>query len=67
MERNAKTSGERLGIAKEVLAGPGVTVMEAWSNELFLRKHTSSRESQKVTNSPKDVHGVNPELHGTGL
>jgi hypothetical protein len=44
LERNANAIAERLLIANEVLAGPGVNTMEAQANELFLRRHDAKRK-----------------------
>jgi hypothetical protein len=39
LKRNARTTEEKLCIAKEVLNGPGVTTLEAQYNELYVRRH----------------------------
>lgn len=39
LKRNARTTEDKLRIAKEVLNGPGVTTLEAQYNELYLRRH----------------------------
>ena len=44
LKRSAKTSEEKLLIAKEVLKGPGVNTMEAQYNELYLRRHEHQKQ-----------------------
>lgn len=65
LERNATTTAERLVIANEVLAGPGVNTMEAQANELFLRKHAASQKAKKAASRPPNAPTVNPEFHGS--
>ena len=58
LKRNAKTTAEKIGVAKEVLASPGVTTMEAQYNELFVKRHSGptepveSKEETVVTMEP---------------
>jgi hypothetical protein len=56
LKRNAQTTEEKLGIAREVLNGPGVNTMEAQYNELFVRQH----EGQKRVVPPPSVVGEPP-------
>ncbi|HQU47313.1 MAG TPA: hypothetical protein PK867_31210 [Pirellulales bacterium] len=44
LKRNATTTAEKLGIAKEVLASLGVTTMAAQYNELYIKRHASPTE-----------------------
>jgi hypothetical protein len=39
LKRNARTTEEKLRIAREVLNGPGVTTLEAQYNELYIQRH----------------------------
>ena len=66
LERNVKTVAEKLALAREVLAGPGVSLAESQHNVDFIRKYSVA--APKATSlPPKDAPAVNPELHGTGL
>jgi hypothetical protein len=44
LERNAQTIEEKMGIAQEVLNGPGVSTLEAQDNELYIRRHAEQRQ-----------------------
>lgn len=68
LKRNAKTTAERLGIAKEVLAGSGVTTMEAQYNELFVRRHFPTEPVGEVPDEPAPAEPKpkeSPRLAGT--
>lgn len=41
LERNARTTAEKLGIAQEVVNGPGINTLEAQYNDLYLEEHQS--------------------------
>lgn len=59
LERNVTSVAEKLGLAREVLAGPGVGLAESQHNTDFIRKHLDA--TQKATSRPKDIPAVNPE------
>jgi hypothetical protein len=68
LKRNAKTTAEKLDIAREVLASRGVTTMEAQYNELFVRRHFSTEPEGEVPDEPAPAEPKpkdNPRLAGT--
>ncbi len=40
-ERKAATAAAKVGIAQEVLDGPGVNSLESWGNAIYLKEHCS--------------------------
>ncbi len=65
LERNVKTTAEKLRLAREVLDGPGVSLAESQHNVEYIRKH-SGAVARKAANQPaKSTPARNPELHNT--
>src|ERR1700728_4634587 len=56
LERNSKTTEEKLDVAREVLNGPGVNTLEAQDNELYIRRN----EKQKREVKPLRAVGETP-------
>ncbi len=54
LKRNAQTIQEKIGIATEVLNGPGVNTMEAQYNELYIREQQKPKPAA-VVSSPMVV------------
>ncbi len=59
LKQHAKTSEEKLRIAREVLDGPGVNTMAAQANEAYLRRHQESRHRAS------ESEGVQPTVQQT--
>lgn len=55
LKRDARTTEEKLRIAKEVLSGPGVNTMEAQYNELYLRRRHQEQEQGPVIVPPLTI------------
>lgn len=65
LERNVKSTTEKIRLAREVLNGPGVSLAESQHNADFIRRHSvAARKS--ASPAPESTPAVNPELHGTG-
>jgi hypothetical protein len=60
LERNAKSSEEKLCIANEVWDGPSVNTMAAQANELYLRRHASEPRADS-TEGAKQQRGEHPK------
>ena len=58
LKRHAKTTEEKLTIAREVLSGPGVNTLEAQYNELYIRQHAAP---ERVIPLPKVSDAPSPE------
>ena len=59
LKRNARTAAEKLGIAQEVMVGPGVNTMEAQYNELYIREHETRQ--QVIISRPRAPTPANPD------
>lgn len=65
LERNIQSTVEKIGLAREILNGPGVSLAESQHNADFLRRH-SVAVRKTAGPEPKNAPAVNPELRGTG-
>ena len=60
LEGNARTTAEKLRLAREVLSGPGVSLAESQHNVEYVRKHSVG--ARKATSRPpKDAPEALPK------
>ncbi|HEV3385789.1 MAG TPA: hypothetical protein VG097_13315 [Gemmata sp.] len=67
LERNVKTTTEKLRLAREVSSGPGVSILESQHNVSYLRKHSTAAKETPSQPAKENVPTTNPELHGTEI